>query len=72
MENDFELKMILFYLKENGSITAREAYQLCGCKKLQTRMRELKKMGIPIKSVTRTFKNRAGNKVRYTTYILEA
>jgi hypothetical protein len=72
MEIDYECKMILFYLKDRGSITAREAYALCGCKKLYDRINDLQKIGIRIKRETKTHRNTAGNKVRYTTYILEA
>lgn len=73
MENDyqFQTKMILFYLKENGSITAREAKQLCGCKRMDLVIRYLKKIGLPIKTETKTYKNRAGNKFRYAIYSLE-
>ena len=72
MDNDSQCKMILFYLKDRGSITAREAYALCGCKKLYERINDLQKIGIRIKRETKTHRNTAGNKVRYTTYILEA
>lgn len=34
MENDSQCKLILFYLKEYGKITARDAMQLCGCMRL--------------------------------------
>lgn len=71
MENDYQMKFILFYLKEFGSITAREAKQLCGCDNLQIIIRDLKKLGIPITKDTRTYKNNAGNKVRYSIYKLE-
>ena len=30
MDNDSQCKLILFYLKEYGKITARDAMQLCG------------------------------------------
>lgn len=72
MQTDYECKMILFYLKDRGSITAREAYALCGCKKLYDRINDLQKIGIRIKRETKNHRNTAGNKVRYTTYILEA
>ena len=35
MDNDSQCKMILFYMKEKGSITAQEAMKLCGCMRLQ-------------------------------------
>ena len=71
MGTEYENKLILFYLKDRGSITAREAYALCGCKKLYERINDLQKVGIRIKRDTKTHRNTAGNKVRYTTYILE-
>ena len=71
MDNDSQCKMILFYLKERGSITAKEAQKLCGCMRLAARIHVLRKKGIPIKTETREYTNTAGNKVRYAIYSLE-
>lgn len=71
MNNDSQCKLILFYLKEYGAITAREAEQLCGCRKLYDRIRDLKRKGIAIRKEKYECKNTAGNKVRYTIYSLE-
>ena len=71
MDNDSQCKMILFYLKEYGKITAKDALQLCGCMRLAARIHVLRKKGIPIKTETREYTNTAGNKVRYAIYSLE-
>lgn len=71
MHNDSQCKLILFYMKEMGSITAKEAFQLCGCKRLAERIQTLGKKGIPIKTETHEYRNTAGNKVRYAIYSLE-
>lgn len=71
MDNDSQCKMILFYLKEYGKITAKEALQLCGCMRLAARIHDLRSKGIPIKTDIHEYKNTAGNKVRYAIYSLE-
>lgn len=71
MDNDSQCKMILFYMKEKGSITAQEAMKLCGCMRLAARIHDLRKKGIGIKTESHEYKNRAGNKVRYAIYSLE-
>ena len=71
MDNDSQCKLILFYLKEYGKITARDAMQLCGCMRLAARIHDLRKKGILIKTETHEYKNTAGNKVRYAIYSLE-
>lgn len=71
MDNDSQCKLILFYLKEYGKITAKEAEKLCGCMRLAARIYDLRRKGIPIKSESHTYKNTAGNRVRYAIYSLE-
>lgn len=71
MDNDSQCKMILFYMKEVGSITAKEALQLCGCMRLAARIHDLRKKGIPIKTEKYEYRNNAGNLVRYAIYSLE-
>ena len=71
MDNDSQCKLILFYPKEYGKITARDAMQLCGCMRLAARIHDLRKKGIPIKTESYTYRNTAGNKVRYAIYSLE-
>ena len=71
MQTEYQCKMILFYLKEHGSITAKEARSLCQCEKLVDRIKELRRIGIPIKSETKTYINKHGYPVRYAVYRLE-
>ena len=71
MQTEYQCKMILFYLKEYGSITAKEARSLCQCDKLVDRIKELRRIGIPIKSETKTYINKNGYPVRYAVYRLE-
>lgn len=71
MQTDSQCKMILFYLKDKGSITAKEARSLCQCERLAARINDLRKLGIPIKTETRTYVNKHGYPVRYAVYRLE-
>lgn len=47
MDNDSQCKLILFYLKEYGKITAKDAMQLCGCMRLAARIHDLRKKESP-------------------------
>lgn len=71
MDKQEELKLILCYLKEMGSITAREAAQLCGCRQLDARIQALKKLGIPIRGENRAQKTGTGYTHPYKIYFLE-
>ena len=71
MQTESQCKMILFYLKEKGSITARDARQLCQCERLAARINDLRRKGIPIKTETKTYVNKHGYPVRYAVYRLE-
>ena len=71
MQTDSQCKMILFYLKDKGSITAKEARSLCQCERLAARINDLRKLGIPIKTETKTYINKHGCPVRYAVYRLE-
>ena len=71
MDNDTQKKLILVWLMEYGTITAREAFDLLGCKNICDRIQELRKIGIPITSEPHTRKNTAGNIVRFLIYKLE-
>lgn len=71
MDKDSQCKMILFYLKEQGPITAKIARQLCGCERLAARICDLRKKGIPIKTEINTYINKNGYKTRYGIYSLE-
>ena len=71
MDNESQCKLILFYLKEKGKITAKEARQLCGCERLAARILDLRKKGIPIATDYNTYINKRGHLVRYAVYHLE-
>lgn len=71
MQTESQCKMILFYLKEKGSITAKEARQLCQCERLAARINDLRRKGIPISTDTKTYVNKHGYPVRYAVYRLE-
>ena len=71
MQTESQCKMILFYLKERGSITTKEARQLCQCESLAARINDLRRKGIPIKTETKTYMNKHGYPVRYAVYRLE-
>ena len=71
MQTDSQCKMILFYLKEKGSITAKDARQLCQCERLAARINDLRRKGIPIRTETKTYMNKHGYPVRYAAYRLE-
>ena len=71
MQTESQCKMILFYLKERGSITTKEARQLCQWERLAARINDLRRKGIPIKTETKTYLNKHGYPVRYAVYRLE-
>ena len=59
------------HLKENGSITTWEAYEIFGITRLSDKIYQLRKMGYNISSNNTTAKNRYGHKVTFSTYRLE-
>ena len=71
MQTESQCKMILFWLKEKGSINAKEARSLCQCERLAARINDLRRKGIPIKTETKYYKNKQGYPVRYAVYRLE-
>ena len=71
MQTESQCKMILFWLKEKGSINAKEARSLCQCERLAERINDLRRKGIPIKTETKYYKNKQGYPVRYAVYRLE-
>ena len=70
-DTETQRKLILIYMKERGSITSKEAKRLCGCRRLNQRIKEMREMGIRIKAETSFYKSTTGYKVRYYTYRLE-
>ena len=71
MDKDSQCKMILFYLKDRGKITGKEARQLCECERLADRINDLRRIGIPIRTEYNTCINKRGHLFRYAVYHLE-
>lgn len=63
-------EIILKHLQEKGSITSYEAIQKYGCTRLSQYIYLLRKNGYVIRSVNHTTKNRYGQKVTYSQYVL--
>ena len=63
--------IILCHLKSHGSITTKEAREICQCERLAARIADLKRLGYPIKTEMRTYINKHGHPVRYAEYRLE-
>lgn len=61
---------ILKYMQDFGSITSLQAMQDLGCMRLASRISDMKKNGILIKSETISSKNRYGETVHYSRYSL--
>ena len=63
--------MIIEYIKEHGSITDKQASNDLGCRRLASRIHDLKVQGYPIKSEMITVKNRWKEKCRVARYTLD-
>ena len=63
--------MIIEYIKEFGSITDKEAYIDIGCRRLASRIHDLKVQGYPIKTEMITVKNRREQNCRVARYTLD-
>jgi hypothetical protein len=61
---------ILRHLKDFGSITSLEAITEYGILRLASRINDLKRMGYPIVSETKTGKNRYDETTHYSVYKL--
>lgn len=73
MENEIttvesQRKMVLRHLQENGFITPNEAEAIYGCKRLASRINELRK-NFRISTRLEFGRNRFGKPVRYAKYI---
>ena len=73
MENEIttiesQREMILRHLQENGFITPNEAEALYGCKRLASRINELRK-NFRISTTLEQGRNRFGKPMRYAKYI---
>lgn len=61
---------IVAYMKEHGSITQYDALLDLGVMRLASRISELKKRGVPIKSTMKTVRNRFNEKCQVAEYSL--
>jgi hypothetical protein len=72
MDKESQCKIILVWLKEKGSITAKTARDLCACERLAARISDLRRAGIPIRTEMNTYiSKRSGRPIRYAVYRLE-
>ena len=65
-----QAERVLEYIEEFGSITQLEALKDLGVMRLASRISDLKKQGIPIKSDVETVKNRFGENCYIKRYSL--
>ena len=65
-----QAERIIDYMKKNGTITSKEAFNELGITKLSTRISEMRQVGKRIYGVTEHGKNRYGEKTHYTVYAL--
>ena len=63
-----QCKRVIEYIKENGSITQDQADKAFGCKRLPSRINELRKQGIEIVTITKKGKNRFGEPCHWAEY----
>lgn len=69
MANDRDL--ILMHIEKYGSITAKEADDMYGIMRCASRINELRKQGVPIKTELIAAKNRRGKISNFARYSLE-
>lgn len=65
-----QAEMVLEYIEEFGSITQLEALKDLGVMRLASRISDLKKQGVPIKSDVEAVKNRFGENCYIKRYSL--
>lgn len=70
MDREIQRKMVLEYLKTHFGLTARKAIEELGIMSLSSRISELKKDGVPIKSEFIEVPTRYGDKTRVKLYWL--
>ena len=66
-----QCERILRYIEDYGSITQLDALREFGCMRLASRVSDLRRQGVPIRTDPETSINRYGEKVRYARYRLE-
>lgn len=66
-----QCERILQYINDYGSITQLDALREFGCMRLASRVNDLRRRGVNIRTDTETALNRYGEEVRYARYRLE-
>ena len=61
---------IIDFVRENGSITTKQAMDEIGCYRLSARIDEMKKSGIPVERDMITVMNRHGKPCRVARYTI--
>ena len=70
-EKPNQVRDIIRYMNDHGSITPMEALQEFGCMRLASRICDIKTLGYVVGSKRETRKNRYGRTVSYARYWLE-
>lgn len=65
-----QIKRVLAYMDEKGSITQREASIHISVERLASRVTDIKRMGYPIKSKWEKRPNQFGEPTRYKRYYM--
>lgn len=63
-----QCELVLEYMREHGSITARQAANELGVQRLAARIGDLRKQGYFIRRTMVTGKNRYGKRVSFAEY----
>lgn len=66
-----QAEKILKHLRERGSITSMEAFQLYGITRLSARICDLRRQGVQISNQKQKARNRDGETVSFDRYVLE-
>jgi hypothetical protein len=65
-----QMKAIKDYLESGNSLTSMEAYKKFGCTKLPSRISDLRKSGMAIKTIMMEGETKYGTPTRYAKYII--
>lgn len=68
--SDNQRTMVLKHLRERGSITSMEAFQLYGVTRLSSIIHHFRKQGINVHTVMTDGKTRYGDSCKFAKYIL--
>ena len=65
-----QVERVIDYMKQFGSISTLEAVADLGCMRLASRINDIKRMGIAVRTEYVAGKNRFGEKTHYARYTL--